>query len=166
MSQQIEEFCEQPTMQTFLKIEEPHRKLLVSVSQRVLKTEKGNVEIARKVYNLSRSSQLTETQRNGLIALVRASRFVMETGMTNEISVYSQNRKILLISFGKEFPNQFFVIENTKTQVKKELSLYFDDYKDYLLDFFVMNPNLTIDEIWINFEEKRKPFFKNNEVVW
>jgi hypothetical protein len=152
-------------MDTFLQIDTSHRELLVKTAKRVLETEKGNVNMAKKIYNLSRSSKLTEQQRESLIALVRISRLAMDNGMTNEITVYSNNHKILTISFGKEFPNQFFISETTETQVEKELSLWFEDYKDYLLDLFTTH-EFVFNEIWVKFDSKRKPVFKDNTLLW
>lgn len=152
-------------MDTFLQIDTSHRELLVKTAKRVLETGKGNVNMAKKIYNLSRSSKLTEQQRESLIALVRISRLAMDKGMTNEITVYSNNHKILTISFGKEFPNQFFISETTETQVEKELSLWFEDYKDYLLDLLTTH-EFVFEEIWVNFDSKRKPVFKDNTLLW
>lgn len=108
------------------------------------------------------TKNLSEDDKRGVRALILGCKMLSDTGFTSmsgkeypKLMVYTDtNNLIMEISYespdesGNKLSNMYKVVEELPNKISKELSFYYDDLKDYLIETFGTE-SIRIDHIYI-----------------
>lgn len=170
----IESFCKDPTSDNFYKLKENYQISLYHYSLYCIKKKRGRVDMARKVINyyLTKNSD-----RFGIKAILLASRLIREKEFTDikgrlvpaiRVFLKGSKRCSFNITYSRELPDMYVVDQqNTKLGVDKNLSLYYDGLKEYIIDTFSTHPDLIVERIDLILKDGQTPkhFYKRGDGV-
>lgn len=152
--------------------------LLYRFARYCIEKDKGKIELAKKINRYSITENLSEEAKRGLRALLLAMILLSADYMSKLVKnrypiaiVYLTNDEVsvLKIGFGHELPDMFLITQtHTKFGVDKELLLYPEDAKDYIINLFGTHPEAVINKIDIYMSPADKKEFYNRKigVIW
>jgi hypothetical protein len=114
---------------------------------------------------------MTSDQRRGTKALLLGLRLLMdirrETGVISKMSVYisSQQKAAFAISYEKDLPDQFVIVQEYNREINKELQLHLGNVKDFLIDF-IWRHKVVIEKITIKSKDTKPFYLRNFGVTW
>lgn len=167
MLKKIKKFCKNPIAQDFYDFNDELKKVFYKNSKKCLKNEIGNQKLAQKCINFYKADKLSQTQRNGINALMRGVRFLTFLKKKEDINlplevIDSNKDSIMLIEYEKELEEQYWVQENYGDNMDKEFEFYYSDLADYVIDFIYAN-DIKIREIKIG---SKKFYHVDYGLVW
>lgn len=146
--------------------------LIYSWSTYCLDEKKGDIQTARKLRNITIPilSKSICIDRYGVKSLLLACKMLQMNNLRNSVvKVYKKKKKIFEILYSPrgELENMFLVKEEG-FGIDKELSLYMEGLKEYIIDLFGENTEIRIERIVILLNGKEEKLFydKNYGVVW
>jgi len=164
----ITEFCAKPTVDGFSKFSDALKKELADRAKYCIDNDICDQALARKIHNFYITRNMTNESKRGVRSLNLGLVFISEMKSVRDgdifypfIRVYLKSRQNSIafeIVYSKELPGMYNILQTVEELgVDKDLSLYLDDAKDYLIDIFANHPELVIYKIDITTGPKKLP---------
>jgi hypothetical protein len=165
---EIKNFCRKPNYSSFLKIPEYHRLMLVTASNYCIEKDIGNTDLATKIVLYDKLRGVPDDNVRGIRALLLALKLLQ----TKELkAIRKGNYPIAIVHFrlkkseikigyelDPKLPDMFTIIQKVDTLgVNKELMMYYNDLKEYILETFITYPSLLISKISIQLTRDSSP---------
>jgi len=169
--EELVDFCDDPTSDTFNNIAHEIQLMLYNGAQYVLRNDKGDEDISKKISRFYKGSHMSPPQKRGIKALLVGLRLLIrireETEQIARLKVYTSTQRspIFSIWYEKDLPLQFFIKQTSKSDINKELLLHLDNAIDYFIDF-VWRHNLTINKITIKTDTTKLFYTEDVGVFW
>ena len=167
----IENFCSNPSAPAFYEFPTNIQDLFGTVSEFCVRNDKGDVDLAHRIVNFYKGSQMTNDQRRGTKAILLCIGLLInlkkEVGRSFKCKIYisSQKREAFTLYYEKELPKQFLVLQNYKKEVRKELVLHRENLREYFIDF-VWRHKIIVEKITIFLDEEKPFYVRDFGVTW
>lgn len=176
MVEELKFFCKHPSKKNFENIPELFRRILDVVAEYAIDTMHDNIDMALRIHKYFTALKIHEYRKPGLRALFLAMKLLKtpefeklrkhQKGYPNV--VVKLNEKNIDIAFQSELDGMFFIRETFGKAIEKELNMYEDNTKQYILDLFVNDPSLEVQHIDVELDDKNIREFYDSKIglVW
>lgn len=159
----LKAFCANPSYDVFRNFDETTKEIIYKLSKYCIDNNKGKLSLAKKFSRYYISRDMSDETRNALKAVFRSLKLLktkeFEKARRGEyprviVQVGRLAKYNFIIDYNSHIKEMFRINQKIKKLgVDKEISLYEDDIKDYLVEIFSKYPDLKITKIGVQLAE-------------